>query len=182
MEIRTLEELRALEIRVLESARNTAQQLVKRVEGGIQLLRALKFERAGFHPLDGTPLNLIEQLNQTFTYLVSFEGARMLFDWHRDDCSGFRLNLGTASGSDIESIEPGVVAAEVFAAVAPDNNDKLTKDIRKVQERERAFSMCFSTLPECPPDVSSTVNPQGVPFRFGQWRLPTSSDSKWTAH
>ena len=34
---------------------------------GIGLLRALKFNQVGFHPLDGHALNAIEQVNQIWT-------------------------------------------------------------------------------------------------------------------
>lgn len=43
----------------------------------------------------------------------------------------YRANLGTASGFDIVSDKEGGVAAEVFAAVRPSNNQKLDKDIRR---------------------------------------------------
>lgn len=42
------------------------------------------------------------------------------------------LNLGTSSGSDIESAECGGIAAEIFAAVTPRNNGKLVADVEKV--------------------------------------------------
>jgi len=67
----------------------------------------------------------VEQVNQTWTYLVS------LFERH-PDAGGFRLNFGTEAGSDILSLVPNVVAAEVFAAVRPSNNRKLTKDLQKL--------------------------------------------------
>lgn len=54
-----------------------------------------------------------------------------LFERHAD-AGGFRLNLGTAAGTDIESVVPDVVAAETFAAVHPLNNRKLTKDMEKL--------------------------------------------------
>ena len=46
--------------------------------------------------------------------------------------AAFAINLGTASGTDIESVAPKVVAAEVFAAVHPSNNRKLAKDLKKL--------------------------------------------------
>ena len=54
----------------------------------------------------------------------------------------FRLNLGTAPGSDIES-ECGELAAEVFAAVAPTSNQKLKKDINKVLETNAKLKFVF---------------------------------------
>jgi len=40
-----------------------------------------------------------------------------LFNRHPEAC-GFRLNLGTSAGTDIESLEQNIVAAETFAAVS----------------------------------------------------------------
>ena len=43
-----------------------------------------KFNQSGFNPLDSSiKLNLIEQLNQTFTYLASFKGAEYIFLHHK---------------------------------------------------------------------------------------------------
>ena len=58
----------------------------------------------------------------------------------------FRLNLGTASGSDIES-ECGELAAEVFAAMAPTNNQNLKKDINKVLETNAKLKFVFFICP-----------------------------------
>jgi len=58
----------------------------------------------------------------------------------------FRLNLGTAPGSDIES-ECGELAAEVFASVTPTNNQKLRKDIDKVLETEARLKFVFFICP-----------------------------------
>lgn len=54
----------------------------------------------------------------------------------------FRLNLGTASGSDIES-ECGGVAAEV----TPTNNQKLKMDINKVLKTSAKLKFVFSCAP-----------------------------------
>lgn len=42
------------------------------------------------------------------------------------------LNLVNSAGSNIETPEGGGIAAEVFAAVTPRNNRKLSNDIEKV--------------------------------------------------
>ncbi|MGO9421439.1 hypothetical protein [Roseiarcus sp.] len=66
-----------------------------------------------------------------WTYLVTLKALPFLFERH-PAAGGFRLNLGTASGTDIESVAPKVVAAEVFAAGHPSNNRKLAKDLKKL--------------------------------------------------
>ena len=157
--IRTLEELRVLETQLLERAASTAGRLVTMTERGIEFLHRLKFAQSGIHPLTGAPLNLIEQLNQTFTCLASFQATRMLFEWHRENCSGFVLNLATARGSDIRSIEPGIVAAEVFAAVSPGNNRKLRADILKVQREEAQFRYVFFHCPRIPQGRQTSREP-----------------------
>ena len=63
----------------------------------------MKFTEMAWHPIDDRPLNLIEQLNQTWTYLVTLKALPFLFERH-PAAGGFRLNLGTASGTDIESV------------------------------------------------------------------------------
>ncbi len=91
----------------------------------------MKFVEIAWHPLDERPLNLIEQVNQTWTYLVTLKALSFLFVRH-PDAGGFQLNLGTEAGTDIVSLIPNVVAAEAFAAVRPKNNDKIRKDIKKL--------------------------------------------------
>ena len=99
----------------------------------LSALGRLKFEAIGHDPLDSTrKLNLIEQLNQTFTYLAAFRGAEFLFNRHPNVNEPI-LNLGNVSGWDIETQEDNGIAAEVFAAVTPNNNQKLRNDIKKVQ-------------------------------------------------
>ena len=73
----------------------------------------------------------IEQLNQTWTCLVTLRALPFLFARH-PEVEGFRLCLGAAGGTDIESVAPDAVAAEVFAAVHPRNNRKLLKDLQRL--------------------------------------------------
>ena len=114
----------------------------------LEFLRQIKFEKIGFDPLDAErPLNFIEQVNQTFTYFASFKAADYLFDRHKG-IDSLILNLGTRSGSDIESIFDGGIAAEVFAAVHPNNNKKLQKDIQKVSLVEAKYKYVFFICPD----------------------------------
>jgi len=107
--------------------------LLERMEP-MELLKEMKFGKAGCDPSDpDRDLNLIEQLNQTFTYLASFDAAIHVFREH-PEITQLTLNLGTQSGSDIESGAAGGIAVEVFAAVTPTNNEKLKKDLAKVSK------------------------------------------------
>ena len=106
----------------------------------------MKFGGIGFDPLDSDrKLNLIEQINQSFTYLASFYALETLFTEY-PELAPFKLNLGTAAGSDIES-ECGGLAAEVFASVTPTNNQKLKKDINKVLETNAKLKFVFFICP-----------------------------------
>ena len=62
------------------------------------------------------PLNVVEEIDQTFPYLVALRAARLLFEWH-PDAHGLQLAPGSL---DIESLTPGLVGAETFAAVRPE--------------------------------------------------------------
>ena len=134
-----------------ESAEQTLIQIAELTgtEGPLSFLFQLKFESVGCDPLNPSrPLNLIEQLNQTFTYLASFNGAAFLFDRH-PEVKRLTLNLGTAAGYDIETPEGGGIAAEVFAAVKPQNNGKLAADIAKVSTAEAQHRYVLFMSPEC---------------------------------
>ena len=84
----------------------------------------------GRHPLENRDLNLVEQVNQTFTILVSLAAVEWLFNYE-PTTAPFTLNPGTKSGSDILGQQENL-AAEVFAAVRPSNNRKLNLDIERV--------------------------------------------------
>jgi len=107
----------------------------------------MKSETVGCDPLDSeTPLNLIEQLNQTFTYVASAKAAKILLE-HHPDLAPFTLNLGTTSGIDIESDKGGGLAVEVFAAVNISNNRKLAKDCEKVSLTTAHYKYVFVMCP-----------------------------------
>ena len=137
-------------IELLNDAANEAQiNILEQSESldGIQLLEKIKFEKIGYDPLNvQRSLNLIEQVNQTFTYLASFRAVGILFQKH-PEATKFILNLGTASGTDIESSNCGGIAAEVFSATKPSSNDKLNKDIKKVSATEAAHKYVFFLCP-----------------------------------
>lgn len=134
MTIHNLAEVEPLIGKVRAAADRTAQAVRRLIDAepdGIEVLRQMKFKEIAWQPLGDRPLNLVEQINQTWTCLVSLKALPFLFERH-PDAGGFKLNLGTAAGTDIESITSGVVAAETFAAVQPSNNRKLVKDLQKL--------------------------------------------------
>jgi hypothetical protein len=146
--VRSLADLEEMEQAVLASAQASLaklQELLAR-DGGLSALAALKFGEAGCDPLDSSrSLNLVEQLNQSFTYLASIAATAWLFE-HHPEHAPFILNLGTAPGSDIAS-QDGAIAAETFAATQPGSNRKLEKDVKKVRGMDAAHRYVFFLSP-----------------------------------
>ena len=145
------DDLLSLRMRIGTAASRAAENLRGLVEtrDPLDVLRKLKFEKCGAHPLEMYPMNIMEQLNQTFTYLVSLDGVAHLLKRHADHAP-FVLNLGTRCGYDIES-EDGEVVAEVFAAVRPSNNDKLAEDSQRVHNADARHKYVFFMSPGVAP-------------------------------
>jgi hypothetical protein len=146
--IASVEEAMALERAVAGSAERALAQVIELHDpaDALRTLWEMKFRPIGCDPLSSeTPLNLIEQLNQTFTYIASARAVVTLFELH-PHLAPFTLNLGNVGGSDIESHLAGKLACEVFAAVNTSNNQKLNKDLAKVAatgaENKYVFFMC----------------------------------------
>ena len=74
LRIETLDEVANLERRIIASADELRFFVQSHSGNGLLLLQQLKFDRVGKHPVDGHPLNAMEQLNQTWTYLVASAG------------------------------------------------------------------------------------------------------------
>ena len=51
---------------------------------------------------------------------------------------------------DVESLKPGLVGAETFAAVKPENNRKLSKDLLKLANRPELHRYVFFMSPDFP--------------------------------
>lgn len=142
----TITEVEALEAAVRLAADKALRQIEAAAAGSLARLWELKATPSGYDPLNPVrPLNFIEQINQSFTYLATAKALRYLLE-HYPGFGPFKANLGTASGSDIEARDPVDLAAEVFAATSPASNGKLRRDIEKVSAtpaRHRfAFLMC----------------------------------------
>jgi len=131
----TVEEVDRLDREVRAAALPTAKAIRELVAEapteGLSLLRELRFALVGRHPLEDRPLNLVEQLNQTFTILVTLCAVRILLERHPDS-GGARARFGTQGGFDIESVNPRLFAAEAFAATTPQSNRKLQKDMERL--------------------------------------------------
>lgn len=112
-------------------------------------MKGVKFSQIGFHPITHKPLNLIEQVNQTFTFLVALEATRILLERH-PDAEGYHLAPGAHAHKplDIVSVKPGLVGAECFAAVHPRNNNKLNGDLEKLRTANEKHRYVFFSSPE----------------------------------
>jgi hypothetical protein len=152
MKVRTvssLEEIDNIVASVTQSANKALMQVSQLglSKEGLRTLWSMKIDPVGCDPVNSDdPLNLIEQLNQTFTYIASARAAKLLLSWH-PDLAPLTLNLGTSPGSDIESNSDGGLAAEVFAAVNTSNNRKLAKDIEKVGRTQAHVKYVFFMCP-----------------------------------
>lgn len=137
---------------IIESVTQSAAKAMEQIamlpkEQALRSLWSMKIEQVGCDPLDAdAPLNLIEQLNQSFTYVATAKAVKVLLSLH-PELAPFELNLGTMAGSDIESAKGGGLAAEVFAAVNTKNNRKLSKDIEKVGMVNAQFKYVFFMCP-----------------------------------
>ena len=114
----------------------------------LAMLRRMKFEPVGFHPIGGHPLNLVEQINQTWTFAVAIAAARQLLLLH-PEAGGFRLAPGAHASQplDIMSEVNGLVGAETFAAVHPNNNHKMADDLDKLAGRQESHRYVFFMSP-----------------------------------
>jgi hypothetical protein len=117
----------------------------------LELVRAMKFEAVGVHPVEARALSLVEQINQTWTYGVAIAAARQLLRIH-PEAEGFQLAPGANAKMplDVMSITPGLIGAETFAAVKPSNNGKLAKDLLKLASRPERFRYVFFMSPGHP--------------------------------
>ena len=143
-------ELAALAEQISESASSAVACLIHAcaTASPIEALGRIKFESLGYDPLGARRLNLIEQVNQTFTYLATVEALRYLFR-HHAEYGPFRIHLGTAAGYDISSLDNGIIA-EVFAAVTPESNQKLKKDACKLSLAPADYRYVFCACPGLP--------------------------------
>jgi hypothetical protein len=133
------------------SARRTQEWIAAQSGDPLDFLRGLKFDAVGGHPIEDRPLNVVEQINQTWTFAVALAAARQLLALH-PDVGGFRLAPGAHASIplDIMSEAEGQVGAETFAAVSPRNNGKLATDLAKMAMRRELHRYVFFMSPQYP--------------------------------
>ena len=144
--ILTFAEAEDMHAKLAESAASTAKWLAAQTSDPMSLLRAMRFDTVGHDPLTGEPLNVVEQLNQTFTILVTSACHRAIVRttsrrWWLSSCPW------TSSGRDIESVKERLVAAEVFSATRPTSNQKLKKDQMRLSSDPAQHRYVFFCCP-----------------------------------
>ncbi|ATU90629.1 hypothetical protein [Phyllobacterium zundukense] len=115
----------------------------------LELFKQMKFGPVGFHPLDDRPLNIVEQINQTWTFATALLAAKQLLALH-PEAGGYALAPGAHASQDLDimSIEPDLVGAEIFAAVSVNSNRKLQKDLAKLALRGELNRYVFFMVPK----------------------------------
>jgi len=149
--IRTAAEAEDMLSVVRDSAARAQAWIAGQSGDALDLLRRMKFDPVGFHPIEDRPLNLVEQINQTWTYAVAIAAARHLLSLH-PDAGGLKLAPGAHASLelDIMSEIPCYIGAETFAAVNPRNNNKLATDMAKLTLRTERHRYVYFMSPMFP--------------------------------
>lgn len=167
--VRSTEDADQLMDRIRGSAARVQGWIAAQTGDPLDMLRRMKFDPVGFHPIEDRPLNLVEQINQTWTYAVAVAATRQLLLLH-PEAGGFHLAPGAhmARELDIMSVTPGLVGAETFAAVDPANNNKLAGDLSKLGGRLEAHRYVFFLSPRF---ASAARQPQLERFGVQVWSI-----------
>lgn len=147
----TIEDADNLLRQIRSSAKRVHDWIAAQTGDPLDMLKRIKFETVGFHPIEDRPLNIVEQINQTWTYAVASVAARQLLLLH-PEAEGHYLAPGAHASQDLDimSKAPGLVGAETFAAVTPANNGKLSADLAKLATRVEAHRFVFFMSPLFP--------------------------------
>jgi hypothetical protein len=149
--VHTVADADRLMAKVRAAADYAQEWLIAQTGEPLEMLRRMKFEPVGFHPISHSPINLVEQTNQTWTFATAIAAARQLLALH-PEAGGFRLAPGAHASLplDIMSEQDGLVGAETFAAVSPRNNGKLENDLDKLKGRCEKHRYVFFMSPQFP--------------------------------
>lgn len=88
--VRTAEDIDRYLGQVRRTAADAHAWIAAQMGDSLDLFRRMKLEMIGFHPIEGHPLNVVEQINQTWTYVVALAAARHLLGLH-PEAGGYRL-------------------------------------------------------------------------------------------
>lgn len=152
--ISTLTHVRKFEREAEAAAERTTSHLRKFIrEDGISFFRHIKFDWLGHSPVEvEKALNIFEQANQTFTWLVALKGVRMLLKQH-PGAGPFHVAYPTQGGPDIRSEDKSLVLAEVFAKIGADFKHKVRIDIGRLRYKRARYKYVFF----CSQDYNKTA-------------------------
>lgn len=139
-----IEEYKKLLISSAECTKIKLQNLLNQHDGS-SVLYNMKFANCGRDPFEDRDLNIIEQLNQQFTYFTSINAVEYLLE-HYPEYAPFKMNLGTMSGYDIVSFDNNLIA-EVFSATTPSNNRKIQSDVKRLSDSKAEVKISFYHSP-----------------------------------
>ena len=133
MIIESKDKISELRSKIYDHALETYNRIKQDIDNNSpwDLFADIKFNKFGVDPIEGTPLNFIEQLNQMFSDLVVLYAVEELLDKYPD--KQFEVNFGAKAGFDIRSTDNKVVA-ECFAVTGVDSNGKLRADAKKLMK------------------------------------------------
>jgi hypothetical protein len=139
-------------MKVIRTSATRAQSwLTVQTGDPLEVFRQMKYGAVGFHPIEDRKLNLVEQINQTWTFVAALAGVRQLFKLH-PNFGGFHLAPGAHASLDLDIMSEveGLVGAEAFASVTPRNNKKLVGDMAKLALRAETHRYVFFMSPQFP--------------------------------
>lgn len=151
IQVRSIEDAERLLDTIRASAARVQDWIAAQSGDPLDLLKRMKFEPVGFHPIEDRQLNVVEQINQTWTYFVAASAAKQLLELH-PEAGGFHLAPGAHASLELAvmSDAPALVGAETFAAVDPKNNRKLHLDLNKMTLRTEVHRYVFFMSPLYP--------------------------------
>jgi hypothetical protein len=76
MSVRTSADIDRYLARIIAATRRAQERIVALDINSFELFRLMKFGSIGFHPIDERELNLVEQINQTWSYVAALAAAR----------------------------------------------------------------------------------------------------------
>ena len=122
LEVRTIGDVEQHLAAIRASAARAQSWIAAQAGDPLDLLRRMKFEPVGFHPIEDRPLNVIEQINQTWTYAVALSAARVLLELHPE----MRVVILTGYSSIATAVEAIKRGATNYLCKPADADDVLT--------------------------------------------------------
>ena len=106
---------------------------IHEIKEPFELFRQMKFGKLGFTPFGSSSENILEQINQSFTILMSCYAAIKYFP--KAHC--FSFAFAQSSGRDMivyDEKDKRIAEVEIFTTVDAKNNGKLRKDVNRMRD------------------------------------------------